>query len=697
MENCLIADIGGTNCRFFLYKIDSNNPNNRTEIFEKTYSTKSYKNIYQPLDLFLDYKVCKDNNPKFCVIAIAGAPVNNCLNKLANIDWEPVNGLEIATKYTFAYCRLLNDFEAVAYAFFTHKLESISLTRPAITSEQEVREKDTLVVMGYGTGLGTVLVRNFSKKERYTVIPQEGGHTGFSPKSDKDWEVMKSVRSKLNIPDKFLLSQELFCCGVGVSAVYEYFHETILKNKAEPNLTSKKVFELLSKEANTELKTEFFNFYLTVVASSWAQLAKSFLGNGGHLVIGGIITALLKQFYDNDINKFLDAIKQGIGSEEEYRNSFDHVHFHFYENDTQVFAVEGSLNFNYLNQQPTKINRFKKNSTDNDQKIKSIIKKHVEDTPVETKAPKESNRIQVEENKKVIFDNVVSEDFEDFYWSNILKNNVMTITGFFNARSIKSKLLIGRVISEPTYKTCRIEKSKQRFQCYKIRFLDTICNLLVPTNLTRLLIEDIVLINDKDKLYHTKEDGWYFQTFDNVISDINVTIFNNLIDKFIKKPLMEMDKIHSKIKFDFTPTYPFNPRQEFDPERLLLAKPNQKVKSYNILIKILEVLPSTFIRRSNELVEEFTPCKVQSQKFSYVIHFPKWSGVPTDPFYGYFIKEDVILPGYIRNNILVMDDYTIINSAPEFAKYFPEGPLLDLKIGMMKVNENEGKNIPKNK
>ena len=748
MENCLIADIGGTNCRFFMYKINIADASSKTEVFEKVYDTKAYKNIYQAMDAFMAYKVCVENPPKYCVIAIAGAPINNSLPAIANIAWEPFSGEDISTRYGFNYCKLLNDFEAVAYAFFSFKLESIPLTKPAVTNDPEKLNKDTLLVMGYGTGLGTVLVRNFCQKDKYTVVPQEGGHVGMSPAKESDWDLMKYVRTRFNIPEHNILSQELLCCGVGISAIYDYFCEKIHDRKNEGVLGGKQIFDLLLKPENKEVKEAFMSFYLSVVAHSWEQFAKAFLSNGGHLLIGGIVSIILERFYNRDLKKFFGEIKAQFASESDYNDAFEHVSIHFYEFDTQVFAIEGTLNYICLNRAVPKQNKFKTRLSDKDGlAIKSILKKPVEEdvkkpvegdnkksveesikklieehnkkpvevdtkkmVEVDTKKPVEvpllRKSVEVDtkkpvevpllrksvEEKKVAFEGVVSDNFEDTYMSNILKSNVMTMTGFFNSKSVKSKLFLAKVISEPTFKVYRIEKSRQRFQCYKLRFLDTICQLLVPTNIIRLLVNDIVLINDKDKLYHTKEDGWYFQTFDNIICDISDVIFNNLIDKFVaNKPLLEIDKIHSKIKFEYTPTPPYNPRPEFDPERLLLVKGNYPIKSFNVLMRVLEIMPSTFIRRSNEKVEEFHPVKIQSQKYSYVVHFQKWSAVPTEPFYGYFVREDVILPGYLSNQILVMDDYTVVNISSEFNKFFPEGPLEELKINQMKIARTEDK------
>jgi len=681
MENCLIADIGGTNSRFFLYKLDLQDPKKRTEVFEKSYVTKNYKNIYQVIDLFLEYKVCVEHRPRFCVIAIAGAPRDNVLPLIANIDWEPVDGNAIAKRYGFESCRLLNDFEAVAYAFYTFKLDELKLSRPAQVTDPAIRDKDTLVVMGYGTGLGTVLVRHFRDKENYLVVCQEGGHVGISPTCDQDWEIMQMVRRKFKIPEDNIISQELMCCGVGIGVVYAYFHQKVTGKTIDDCITGKQVFDDLLKPENAQLRKIFLDYYVNLIAHSWQQMAGVFLAEGGHLLVGGIVASLMTKFFEGSLSKFLDAIRDALGSTEAYNATFGHVHLHLYSVDTSVFAIEGTLNYIILKITPPKPTKPRHRPLEKDGVPRPIIKKQ------ETE---EQPRKPLPDEKKVNFDGTVSADFEDVYWSNILKTNVMSVTGYFNSRSIKSKLFLGKVLAEPTFKAFRIEKAKHRFQCYKVRFLDSVCQLLVPTNVTRLLVDDVILLNDKDRLFHTREDGWYFQTFDNIICDISVVIFNNLLEKFIgEKPLLDIDKVHSKIKFEFSPTPPFNPRPEFDPERLLLVKGNAPVKSFNVLIKVLEVLPKGWIRRSNDLVEEFTPVRVQSQRYQYTIHFPIWSEIPSDPFYGYFVKEDVILPGYLRNSILVVDDYSIVNSTADYSRFFPEGPLVEVKPIQMKPAQTE--------
>jgi glucokinase len=674
METCLITDIGGTNSRFFLYKVDMNNPSKREKIHEQNYNTASYTNIYQILDSFLGHPISQENSPKFAVMAIAGAPVDNKIQMIANIGWVNVDGDEISAKYKMAFCKLLNDFEAVAYAFFTFGVSDLPLSKKSNSPDPAIRDRDDLIVMGYGTGLGTVLVRNFTRKDRYTVVPQEGGHLGFGPKTDEHWEVMKYVRKSCQVEENKILSQELFCCGIGIFAVYGFFYQLIFGIEFKGKLTSKEVFSELKKPENEKLKDKFFDFYLGVIATSWEQMARTFLSNGGHFLVGGTVSIILKEFFDSDVSAFLSKIQESLGGKEYFDDTFDHIHIHFYENDTQVFAIEGCLNYSVINSRVDRPKRFKKLSVES----KPVDLKPVE--PFDSGFEKKTILKQIKTpTEQTYLGNVI----KDFYWSNLLHANVMTITGYLKLKLVGTNLMIAKVLSDPEFGYFSVDKECHRFQVYQVRFLDTVCKLCISTKMTRLLINDIVILNDKDKLFYTKKEGWYFQSYDNVISDISVVFFDNMISKWMSKTEVNLENEPWKVKEEFEPLPPLTPRTEFQPDSLLLFQPNL-IKSFNILMKVLQVFPSVFVRETHDVIEELIPCQVQSQEYTYRIHIPKWSGVPTVPFYGYFVKRQTILPGYTTENILVVDDYTIISLSEEYEHLFPYPPLIPLRIDMIK-------------
>ena len=615
MENCLIVDIKNTECRFMLFEIDCADFSKRVEIFDKIYEIKSNKKLEHMFDSFLEYKVCKNTLPKFCLILNNQTSKNNVFLEKSELQWDKIDGNEIAKKYNFTYCKLMNELEAFSYCFHKSQANDLKVNNPEIEDIKISSDFDTIFALSLGVGAGNYIIRNFSKKEKYDVILDENDKFTYTPKSEEEKLIFDFLKTQTKKEE--ILSQEFFLNEGLLVYVFSYFYAKFKQVKVHEIPETEKVdnlvrvLELLINPENVDLKIEFLNFNFQILADLLQQLFQSCLFGGCFLIISGIAYSVFsKLFSQNPLDLKFKMTKILIG-QPNLSELLEKIHLKFYSSDEfKKEEIKGALNYVNLHPTNSKVNVFKKKAFDYDNQHKPIIKK------THNSKHDASDAKPNDESKKVNFEKTFSEEFEDSYWSNILKNNVMTMTGFFNSRSIKSRLLIGKVISEPSFKIYKIDKGRQRFQCYNVRFLDTECPVLIPTNVTRLLIDDIIILNDKDKIYYTKEDGWYFQTNENIISDISVVIFNNLVEKFIKKPLMEMTKVHSKIKFEFGPLPPQNPRTEFDPERLLLAKPNQPIKSYNIILKVLEVFPSVFIRRSNDKVEEMVPCKVQSQKYA---------------------------------------------------------------------------------
>lgn len=68
----LITDIGGTNCRFFLVKV--NDDSSYDIITKVSYETNKYHDLITPLLDFIEKDFYKKNQPIYGVFAIAGSP-----------------------------------------------------------------------------------------------------------------------------------------------------------------------------------------------------------------------------------------------------------------------------------------------------------------------------------------------------------------------------------------------------------------------------------------------------------------------------------------------------------------------------------------------------------------------------------------------------------------------------------------------
>lgn len=176
----LLADVGGTNARFQLVEID-NKSDRPKEIFYKRYESNSdlYANFNDVITTFL--KECKDQSfpyPNISVMAVAG-PVEKNSATLSNVKaWGLISGDEIAKKFKFEYCEIINDFEAIGYSMLKlHDTDLIKINNGTPAKNQVIS------VIGPGTGLGccTIVPAPFGDSMKYYVRPGEGGHAAFTP------------------------------------------------------------------------------------------------------------------------------------------------------------------------------------------------------------------------------------------------------------------------------------------------------------------------------------------------------------------------------------------------------------------------------------------------------------------------------------------------------------------------------------
>ena len=172
MENCLIIDIGGADCRFMLFQVNIKDSKEHEELFVRNYEFKNYKSIEPVFDSFLDYKVCKDSRPKYCFIVNSEKVTKNSFESSPEVNWGLIDGFSIAQKYHFNYCKLFNTMEAFGNSYFHSSLEDFEL---AIGDKRTDTESNsvTLLLIAFGVKSPNNLVRNLTKKEKFSVIHEE--------------------------------------------------------------------------------------------------------------------------------------------------------------------------------------------------------------------------------------------------------------------------------------------------------------------------------------------------------------------------------------------------------------------------------------------------------------------------------------------------------------------------------------------
>src|SRR5262247_781604 len=171
----LLADIGGTNSRFALAGSDGRPT--RMLIIEND----SVPSLEGAISRYLaETGAC----PSAAVLAIAG-PLESEEVALTNRAWRFRPG-ELARRFGFAKLRLVNDFEAIAWALTRVTEQDAHPLGPLLPARPGVR-----AVLGPGTGLGVAALVPLDG--RWHVLASEGGHASFGPQTPDELEIFAQL------------------------------------------------------------------------------------------------------------------------------------------------------------------------------------------------------------------------------------------------------------------------------------------------------------------------------------------------------------------------------------------------------------------------------------------------------------------------------------------------------------------------
>jgi glucokinase len=177
----LAGDIGGTNSRLAFYEAD---PDLAAEpLFTHTYSSGSYRSLDEIVDVFLAAasaalggRVGRGKGINSACIAIAG-PVENNICRATNLPWV-VDGRSLAGHLGIERVRVVNDFYAAARG-----VTAVGSDCLAPLGGSPPVQHGPIVVLGAGTGLGAAFLIWSTSARAYEVVPSEGGHMDFAPRT----------------------------------------------------------------------------------------------------------------------------------------------------------------------------------------------------------------------------------------------------------------------------------------------------------------------------------------------------------------------------------------------------------------------------------------------------------------------------------------------------------------------------------
>ncbi len=271
----LLADIGGTNSRLALAGADGRPAH--TLIIEND----SVPNLEGAIERYLAETGAR---PGAAVLAVAG-PLEGEEVALTNRAWRFRPG-ELARRFGFAKLRLVNDFEAIAWALTRLTAADAHPLGPPLPARPGVR-----AVLGPGTGLGVAAL--VPVDGRWHVLASEGGHASFGPQTLDELEIFAAL-----LHEHGSISAETILSGPGLPRLLR-----AVDPRSEVSTPEAVVANALAGEPAALVTVQLFVQLLGRFAGG---LALTFKAVGGVYIAGGVASRL---------GKLLDA--------EAFRTAFD--------------------------------------------------------------------------------------------------------------------------------------------------------------------------------------------------------------------------------------------------------------------------------------------------------------------------------------------------------------------------------------
>lgn len=257
MSEIVAVDIGGTHARFAIAEVGAGRLLRLGEpVTLRTADYESFGAAWRAFD-------AGRSLPRKAAIAVA-APVGGETVTLTNNAWtiQP-EALDLDAHL------LINDFEAVGHAVLAagpeHFLHLCGPDRPF--------GRDTISVVGPGTGLGVASVRDGR------VQPTEGGHAAFAPLDEFEDRLLETLRRRHG-----RVSIERLVSGHGLVNLFE----ALCEEKAMLLEASDRVIWDLALSGQDEVAVAALDRFCCILGSIAGDVALVQGGFGGVVIAGGL-------------------------------------------------------------------------------------------------------------------------------------------------------------------------------------------------------------------------------------------------------------------------------------------------------------------------------------------------------------------------------------------------------------------------
>ena len=295
MKFALCGDIGGSNTRLQIYRIDEKSTFEQGKVAPGDLVCEGYfaNHEYESFDDIISTFLENSNQDKIdvCVLAVAGPVVNNSVafTNLAIKGWR-IDGDSMKSDWKMGRVKLVNDFLAQGYGVLTLNENEFISINDAVPSED-----GPIACVGAGTGLGEWFCTRSRPNGQVTCFPSEGGHAEWSPRHHLELELLTFLMNKFEA--KHRVSVERVVSGHGLSNIYEFLRShRDYYDKVDPEIDRKydeapdsMKGAIVGKNAKNNLVcSKAAETFTSAYGSEVGVVGLKYLPTGGLYICGGI-------------------------------------------------------------------------------------------------------------------------------------------------------------------------------------------------------------------------------------------------------------------------------------------------------------------------------------------------------------------------------------------------------------------------
>jgi glucokinase len=276
----LAGDIGGTNSRLALFR-------GSEKLFERTYPSAEHPSLDTVIEKFLEEgrkALGPETRAQRACFGVAG-PVDNDTSKVTNLPWF-IDARKLEQRLKIPRISVINDFQAAALG-----VTGLGEEHLLPLGGGPRNPTGPCVVAGAGTGLGEAFLVWSPGENRYQVVPSEGGHVDFTPRTALESGLFHYLSGRYG-----RVSFERVLSGAGIGDIFNFLStepacRPLVLEETRTALITEDPAAVITRQA-LERKDPVcviaLNIFVSVLGGLAGNLALTMLSTGGVYIAGGI-------------------------------------------------------------------------------------------------------------------------------------------------------------------------------------------------------------------------------------------------------------------------------------------------------------------------------------------------------------------------------------------------------------------------